>query len=163
MLICGRPRDMNSLKTKIIEAFFFQFSTAVCVMMNRMMFTSFKYIVLLLIIPIKGDHVINWNYGDLGPDVWGDTYAACYGQKQSPINIRTKCTVEQAFTDLQLSIMHAATLNFSLKNNGHTIAAKTDASLLLNISGSDFNEVFYFDSFHLHWGPNYRSGSEHQV
>ncbi len=46
-------------------------------------------LLLILIHPTTGQ---DWNYGDVGPDVWSDIYATCAGQFQSPINIRTACT-----------------------------------------------------------------------
>jgi carbonic anhydrase len=50
-------------------------------------------LLLILIHPTTGQ---DWNYGDVGPDVWSDIYETCAGRFQSPINIRTTCTTYQA-------------------------------------------------------------------
>jgi carbonic anhydrase len=107
---------------------------------------------------------VHWNYGEYGPDVWSeiDPSFKCNGHNQSPINIRTACAIKKAFTPLSLTEAHTSPLKFTLTNNGHTIEAKTSASNL-SVTGGDLNGKFTFSSFHIHWGTNARSGSEHQM
>ena len=103
-----------------------------------------------------------WNYGKRGPDVWKDINSNCSGQRQSPINIQTACTKYEIFKPFNFTYIHGESLNFTLKNNGHTITGRTnDGGLLL--TGGNLSGTFSFDSFHLHWGPNYNTGSEHQM
>jgi carbonic anhydrase len=107
----------------------------------------------------------SWNYGDLGPDVWSDTYPSCAGYSQSPINIRTACTTYQTFTPFNFSSIYNLTHNFTLTNNGHSIIGTyngINASSLI-LTGGGLNGTYQFVNFHLHWGENYKSGSEHQV
>ena len=106
-----------------------------------------------------------WNYGEHGPDVWSDSYPLCASQSQSPINIKTACTAFQSFTPFKFSSAYSNTNNFTLQNNGHTIVGQysgNDTSPF-NLTGGALNGTFRFVNFHLHWGQNYKSGSEHQV
>lgn len=106
-----------------------------------------------------------WNYQDLGPDVWSDTYPSCANHSQSPINIRTACTTYRSFTPFNFTSAYNLTQNFTLLNNGHTITgtymSNDESSLML--TGGGLNKTYHFYSFHLHWGENYKSGSEHQM
>lgn len=125
---------------------------------------SLVYATLLLSLasfsPVDSSH---WDYGEFGPDVWSEQYPTCNGESQSPINIRTKCTIERTFSKINLSSSHQSTLLFRLRNNGHTITAETVTEQDLTLTGVNLNGVFRFDSFHIHWGPNKRSGSEHRL
>jgi carbonic anhydrase len=106
-----------------------------------------------------------WNYGDLGPDVWSDTYPLCAKHSQSPVNIRTACTVYKTFSSFQISSNSNLTNNFTCINNGHTIVGRysSNSSSFLTLTGGGLNGTFNLFNFHLHWGANYKSGSEHQM
>jgi carbonic anhydrase len=106
-----------------------------------------------------------WNYHNLGPDVWSDAYPSCAGHSQSPINIRTACTIYQPYTPFNFSSTYDLTHDFTLINNGHTIIGTYNGneSSSLKLTGGGLHGTFEFVNFHLHWGENYRSGSEHQV
>ena len=121
----------------------------------------FLFLFICFLIELEGLKSIHWDYGEFGPDVWDEFYPQCNGTSQSPINIRTACTIYSDFPSFIFSDKHIENLTFVLLNNGHTIQAKTDSQLTLN--GGQLNGTFVFDSFHLHWGPNHRSGSEHQM
>ncbi|CAF0825193.1 unnamed protein product [Adineta steineri] len=106
-----------------------------------------------------------WNYADEGPDVWSDLYPACAGSSQSPINIDTTTTAHSAFTKYYFAPSYHVAHNFQFINNGHTIVGTytgSDASIP-SFTGGGLNGTYTFSSFHLHWGENYKSGSEHQV
>jgi carbonic anhydrase len=107
----------------------------------------------------------HWDYGALGPDVWKDTFPTCGGSSQSPINIKTSCTTYQSFEPFQFSSAYGEAQDFVLTNNGHTIVGQqVNASAYpLTLSGGGLTEPFTFVNFHLHWGENYNSGSEHQM
>jgi carbonic anhydrase len=107
----------------------------------------------------------HWNYGELGPDVWKDLFPTCGGSAQSPINIKTACTTYQSFAPFQFSSAYNLTQDFILTNNGHTITGVqvNSSAFPLVLSGGGLGETFKFKNFHLHWGENYNSGSEHQL
>jgi len=128
------------------------------------MFFSIFNIVFLLII-IHQSITSDWNYGEEGPDVWSDDYPLCSGRSQSPINIRTACTIYQPFKPFQFSSGYDQLQNFTLINNGHTIsgALTNGNSSILTLTGGGLIGTYRFSSFHFHWGENYKSGSEHQM
>lgn len=107
-----------------------------------------------------------WNYGQLGPDIWSDYYPQCAGKSQSPINILTACTVHRKFNSFRISPKDTDRHYFTLVNNGHTVVAKLSNEhqhVPLTLAGGGLNGTFEFVNFHLHWGENYKSGSEHQM
>ena len=107
-----------------------------------------------------------WNYGDLGPDIWSDHYPLCSGKSQSPIVVLTACTIYRDFQPLEFTKAHYEKNSFTLKNNGHTIIGTINDDHRrsnFRISGGNLSGTFEFVNFHLHWGENYKSGSEHQV
>jgi carbonic anhydrase len=107
----------------------------------------------------------HWNYRELGPDVWPDFYPTCGRTAQSPINIKTACTIYQSYAPFQFSSAYDLTQDFTLTNNGHTISgAPVDKTKFpLTLTGGGLTKPFTFVNFHLHWGENYKSGSEHQL
>ena len=123
-------------------------------------------ILLLLthwLVPCDAQQCGHWDYGEEGPDVWREACPDCGGKRQSPINIRTACTIQDDFNDFYFSPAHMNSIRFTLMNNGHTIRATTEQAQPLTIRGGNLDGTFVFDSFHLHWGPNHNTGSEHQV
>jgi carbonic anhydrase len=123
------------------------------------------FTVFVLFNSIDISFSIDWNYGALGPDVWKDSYPTCGGTSQSPINIKTACTTYQVFDSFQFSSAYNLTQDFLLTNNGHTISGiqVNSSAFPLTLSGGGLSEAFTFKNFHLHWGENYNSGSEHQL
>jgi len=107
----------------------------------------------------------HWDYSGIGPDVWEDLFPACSSTSQSPINIKSACTTYQSFPAFQFSPASNLTQEFRLTNNGHTIVGEqvNATGFPLTLSGGGLNETFTFGNFHLHWGENYKSGSEHQL
>jgi carbonic anhydrase len=94
----------------------------------------------------------NWNYDDLGPDVWTDTYPLCAGHSQSPIIIRTACTTYQSFAPFHFSSAYDLAHNFTLTNNGHAIIGTYNGnnSSSVKLTGGGVNGAFEFVNFHLH-------------
>lgn len=117
-------------------------------------------VVLLGLLSIcTGAH---WDYSAHGPDVWSEDFPRCNGQRQSPINIKTECTDFTPFGRFNFTNEHSEVKNFVIENNGHTITVqRSDVGLTMN--GANLDGIFFFDSFHLHWGPNHNAGSEHQM
>lgn len=125
---------------------------------------KFSFVSLLLTaLSLAADQ--QWNYQKQGPDVWSDTYPACKGHAQSPIVIHTACTQYQPFVPFRFSSTYDATRTFTLTNDGHTITGKPKGSdsSPFKLTGGGLTGTFEFVNFHLHWGENYKSGSEHQV
>lgn len=111
-------------------------------------------------------HINDWDYGEHGPDAWDETYPTCGGQVQSPINILTACTVYKNFSSFTFGSGYAEEHHFTLTNNGHTIVGtfNSEAKLpTLSLISDSINGTLDFVNFHLHWGENHRSGSEHEV
>ncbi|CAF5156878.1 unnamed protein product, partial [Rotaria magnacalcarata] len=107
-----------------------------------------------------------WNYGHLGPDIWSEYYPLCAGKSQSPINILTACTLYRDIKPFQFISAHATKNYFTVKNNGHTIISIINNAyeqLSIQLRGGGLNGTFDFVNFHLHWGENHKSGSEHQI
>jgi len=138
------------------------FRLCTCTIRTEMLFRSF----LLLYFSLMSIDGNQWNYGQLGPDIWSDYYPLCAGKSQSPINILTACTVYKKFAPFQFTSSYDEKHYFTLKNNGHTIIATLNTDYQqspLYLTGGGLNGTFEFVNFHLHWGENYRSGSEHQM
>lgn len=128
--------------------------------------TYIRIISSIILLLHQQSNATEWNYGDLGPDVWSDLYPACGGRAQSPINIRTQCTAYQSFKSFTFSSAYSETRKFKLLNNGHTIVGTyidTNQSSSYQLSGGELDGTFELVNFHLHWGENYKSGSEHRV
>jgi carbonic anhydrase len=120
---------------------------------------------LLCLINLYRLQEIHWDYSALGPDVWKDFFPACGGSSQSPINIKTACTTFKSFEPFHFSSEYDSVQDFILTNNGHTIAAvqTNKTAFPMQLTGGGLSGTFAFEGFHLHWGENYNSGSEHQV
>lgn len=124
---------------------------------------SVTFLFTLLLIDINRINSSEWDYRKHGPDVWRESYPSCAGEKQSPINIRTKCTAYKVFDQFNFTSTHYQQIPFQLINNGHTITAVPNSSVPIFVSGGGLPGQYSFQGFHLHWGPNHNSGSEHQV
>lgn len=123
-------------------------------------------IFVLLFFPVHSNHVHDWNYDEYGPAVWSERYPICGGERQSPIDIRTACTTYKSFQSFVFGSDYNVQHNFTLKNNGHTIMGTLNDPLKLaafRLAGGGLNGTFEFVNFHLHWGENHKSGSEHEV
>jgi carbonic anhydrase len=111
-------------------------------------------------------HARHWNYHSLGPDTWSDHYPLCAGQAQSPINILTSCTHYRNIAPFNFTSAYDKEHKFTVKNNGHTIVGTIEdhhRPSSIHLTGGGLNGTFDFLNFHLHWGENYKSGSEHHV
>ena len=122
--------------------------------------------ILFFFISASAEHDHDWNYGEYGPDVWSERYPTCADEQQSPINVLTACTVYKNFAPFTFASGYENQHSFTLLNNGHTILGRfnNDSQLsALRLNGGDLNGTFEFVNFHLHWGENHKSGSEHEV
>lgn len=108
----------------------------------------------------------SWNYRSLGPDIWSDFYPLCVSQSQSPINILTACTMYRSFPPLVFTSDADREYHFILQNNGRTIIGMLDRTYeqsVIQLSDGGLDGRFDLVNFHIHWGENYKSGSEHQM
>lgn len=129
---------------------------------------NFKFFLLslLLVRQLAADHNHDWDYGKHGPAVWSELYSTCGGEHQSPINILTACTNYLSIPQFNFSDGYNELHNFTLTNNGHTIMGTYNNNSELptfRIQGGGLNGTYEFVNFHLHWGENHKSGSEHEM
>lgn len=92
----------------------------------------------------------------------------CDQMRQSPININTDACVDSdtslgafTFTDYD-----TATTSLKAHNNGHGIGMSPEddtAAVTQTISGGGLPKTYKFAQFHVHWGPNDVTGSEHTM
>ncbi|CAF1381328.1 unnamed protein product [Rotaria sordida] len=133
--------------------------------MNMMLHRVFFFISFYLYVTYA-DHIHEWDYGEFGPDVWYEKYPTCGGRLQSPINILTACTTYKSFTPFIFESGYNEQHSFTLKNNGHTIVGTLNSESNLSglkLAGGDLPGTLELVNFHLHWGENHKSGSEHEV
>ena len=116
----------------------------------------------------------SWDY--LNQDSWKETYPACGGDRQSPIDFEDAC-FPHSVTIVNSSLsLHLNNYKFelprnkvTLKNNGHTakmsLADTTEPNdWSPNIRGTAVNnDVYQFNELHFHWDQNDTSGSEHSI
>ncbi|CAF1491586.1 unnamed protein product [Rotaria sp. Silwood1] len=96
-------------------------------------------------------------------------YSAYVGNFQSPIDIKCEEMVTRQFPPFKFSSAHLYDIMFTLKNDGHGVKAVLPKAYTsqyqtdLSVTGGGLIGKFNFDNFHLHWGTNYRDGSEHTI
>lgn len=104
-------------------------------------------------------HSVHWSYGGSGnPTRWGqlsENYRLCEtGTSQSPIDISTKhpthIQIQEEFKPIQFNYQ---LINFTVKNNGHTIQVDYPPGSYIILDGKKYNLV----QFHFH------TPSEHLV
>lgn len=130
--------------------------------MHSSIVVNFLFVILLIFDLVVGSE---WDYHKLGPDIWNDIEPLCAGPAQSPINIQTPCTVYRNFSAFQLLPFYNLNQTLRLVNNGHAITG-TLVNQTANpprLQGGGLDGTYEFINFHLHWGENYGSGSEHEV
>ena len=125
-----------------------------------------RFIAMLIASTIPGLVTTQrWDYAAMGPDVWRDYFPVCGRSSQSPINIETARTVQRSYEPFQFSSAYDSAYNMTLTHSGTTVHGdlNEDGDSSLTLTGGGLNGTFAFLAFHLHWGENYRTGSEHQV
>lgn len=103
-------------------------------------------------------HAADWNYKDTWK--WGNSFASCSGNSQSPVHIIT----EKAKYEMKLNEFHFAGYKTKAKhqivNNGHTIQLNID--YIANITNGGLLDVYKALQFHFHWNHHkHNEGSEH--
>jgi carbonic anhydrase len=101
-----------------------------------------------------------WDYGENGPARWGELYATCKGQEQSPINIDSVSAV--GFSPPPFVFSYPATADFTLRNNGHSSEMRV-TSPSASVTGGGLAGKYILEQFHVHWGKTNAVGSEHTL
>lgn len=109
---------------------------------------------------------LEWGYqGDYAPEFWSNKYPLASGSHQSPIDINT----QQAIYDSRLN-QHVLEFAFSAKcftkvlNTGSSFKVTGENEASSKITGGPLNDnVYKFAQFHMHWGNDDSTGSEHLV
>ncbi|XP_004385232.1 carbonic anhydrase 6 [Trichechus manatus latirostris] len=119
----------------------------------------------ILLSLILGAHGSEWTYseGPVGQEHWPDYYAACGGQRQSPIKLQKKTVrYNPSLKELKLKGYEAQQGKFSMTNNGHTV----QITLLptMRMTAPDGTK-YIAEQMHFHWGgrSSEMSGSEHTI
>lgn len=102
-----------------------------------------------------------WDYSNTSS--WGVIYPSAKGRNQSPIDIVSSlCEYDDSLQNNPFEINFDLNCFIELKNNGHTfvVSAAADTS---SVSGGLLANSYKFAQFHMHWGLNESSGSEHFV
>ncbi|XP_052270370.1 uncharacterized protein LOC127871465 isoform X2 [Dreissena polymorpha] len=113
----------------------------------------------------------SWHWGYHGyeaPENWPLYYEECGRAAQSPIDIPHPNKPEMVFDssmnlDTLTFINYDQAFNGSLSNNGHAVQIDIAPSAGLAIKNGGLPGTFRAAQFHLHWGPNDQSGSEHTL
>ncbi|XP_007940846.1 carbonic anhydrase 6 [Orycteropus afer afer] len=122
-------------------------------------------ILLSLFLGALAQHGSHWTYyeGALDQKYWPDHYAACGGQRQSPINVQRKMVrYNPALKDLKLTGYEAQEGEFPMTNNGHTVEIKLPPTMrMMTTDGTEY----IAEQMHFHWGggSSEMSGSEHTI
>ena len=109
---------------------------------------SYKYPQILLYVP--------------GPANWtGDCKT---GKRQSPIDIKSaEAVYDKDLGKFELKNYNTKlTLNFTVENNGHAMVVSLGDGDYV-VSGGGLVGSYKTVQFHLHWGPDEKAGSEHEM
>ncbi len=91
---------------------------------------------------------VHWTYeGETGPDHWKDLcsgFAACGGERQSPIDIQTANVVSD--DQLAKPELHYASTPVHIVNNGHTVQFNVSGDNTAKLDGKDYALL----QFHYH-------------
>lgn len=111
---------------------------------------------------IKPDSNLHeWDYSDTNS--WAVNFPSANGRNQSPIDIISSLSeYDESLKTNQFELNFDLNCFIELKNNGHTfvVSAASDTS---SVSGGLLPNSYKFGQFHMHWGLNESSGSEHFV
>jgi carbonic anhydrase len=118
--------------------------------------------VVLLLLGVPHIYGESWGYsGVYGPETWCDSYPACCGTSQSPIDIDVAASVPGYIEAFDFHNYDSVSGEYTITNNGHTVKVSTDNTVYVSGGGLDGNYIF--NQVHLHWGSTNDVGSEHRV
>ncbi|XP_062961764.1 carbonic anhydrase 6 [Cynocephalus volans] len=119
----------------------------------------------LFLLGAHAQHGSEWTYseGALDEAHWPQSYPACGGQRQSPINLqRRKVQYNPSLKALNLTGYEVQDGKFTMINNGHTVQISLPSTM--HMTASD-GTVYIAQQMHFHWGgaSSEISGSEHTM
>ncbi|KAK3522038.1 hypothetical protein QTP70_022461 [Hemibagrus guttatus] len=105
-------------------------------------------------------HSDHWGYQD--QTSWLNTFTACNGKSQSPIDIVTRdVTYDPRLPAIKLDGYDLSDgPELTLQNNGHTLQLQLPNTMRI-VKG--FDEIYYAAQLHFHWGNTEVPGSEHTI
>ncbi|KAG8185858.1 hypothetical protein JTE90_004400 [Oedothorax gibbosus] len=109
-----------------------------------------------------GDDNELWSYKGSrnGPSAWGETFADCYGRKQSPIDIElADVKKDPALKDLEFKNYDESVHSAEVINNGHTAKITPSDGVVRSITV--YGDTYSLAQLHFHWGSRYDVGTEH--
>lgn len=97
-----------------------------------------------------------------GPDHWKGVCKT--GKRQSPIDIKSSEAVyDKTLVKFDLkNYDQKLDLNFTVSNNGHGMVVSLAGGDYV-VSGGGLVGRYQTVQFHIHWGPDEKAGSEHEV
>ncbi|KAI1286742.1 Carbonic anhydrase 6 [Halotydeus destructor] len=99
--------------------------------------------------------------GPFGPPFWSQFEKGCAGQAQSPINIQSNI-VSNPNLELVLENFDNQLNGLKFINRLYKVEADVDEPAAQTVTGSAVgNQIYRLIQFHVHWGPNDYSGTEH--
>ncbi|KAK3527017.1 hypothetical protein QTP86_006789 [Hemibagrus guttatus] len=96
-----------------------------------------------------------------GPAAWNEVNGVCGGNKQSPINIVTKKTKQDASLTAFKFTGYSEMFTSRLKNNGQTVFL--DIPLGATVTGANLSHIYKAVQLDFHWGSSGSPGSEHTL
>lgn len=130
-----------------------------------MFFRCVIAISTLIIVNLSTSTASEWDYKKYGPDAWPILFEKCGGRRQSPVNIVPSTSIYNCkLADIKFS-NYDISFRWNMTYNNHTVVFVPNvlSNKQMFVSGSNFNNSFILQQFHLHWGYNNYQGSEHQV
>lgn len=106
-----------------------------------------------------------WGYTELnGPHVWKEMYPQAAGERQSPVDIRTRQTTQSSdLSSNPLRWTYVPENTRSLVNPGYCWRVDVEGKGSQLTGGPLGDEIFVLEQFHSHWGCSDSRGSEHTV
>jgi len=106
----------------------------------------------------------SWGYcKSNGPDTWSKVAPAANGKRQSPIDIITaSAKYDETLAAKPFKVSYDASKAQKLLNNGHSAQVTFDSEGS-SLEGGPLSHKYQVAQFHLHWGKDNNSGSEHRI
>eukprot|EP01084_Bolivina_argentea_P295317 508383_1 len=137
-----------------------------CFDITKSTYKMFLGVVLLPVLAMGGHEP--WSYED--QNAWGMSNAVCSSSSkaQSPIDINPEqqnqfdlCSKDKLQWDIT-GLMNAAGPIFELKNTRHNIQITPKDESISYATLTIFGTSYKLDQFHIHWGLDDKTGSEHR-
>lgn len=98
----------------------------------------------------------------IGPHTWAENFEEARGPRQSPINISTnEVTLDPRLSSKQLT-WSWPNKTIDVTNTGYGWKAHVHGEET-SLQGGPLKDTYQLEQYHMHWGPDHSSGSEHLV